>query len=313
MHHWVAMNARLSLAALVAAAGTLLSPTSARADAAGASESFGCFVLLGGTYEGFSLPSNAPALLVVDRSTSGLTATLDATLVSGETRTSLGMPAKDRHELLTLPLSSPAVGKHVVEVAVTCSTQPEGEQKLEVPFTVTEAVALPKTVGALSLAPKDRPTPSDMLRLELSEGMRAFQAAAKFELVVDGIKANEQYGPAPGGTRELYLNSGAVCVEDGALHREKRTVEVTVSAVIAGVADSPAPAKLDVTVDCGSIEWTEGTTPGEEPPPSSTPPGGEGSSSASGCSAAPKGAKSPVAIVALALVGLAAMRRRRRA
>ena len=122
---------------------------------------------------------------------------------------------------------------------------------------------------------------------------------------MDGRVVGERYldmASASGAMFDVSVNTGEVCVEDGALHREKRTAEVTVSADIAGVADSPAPAKLSILVDCGAIQWTDGRAAGDDPPPS-----------AGGCSSAPSPVRAPVAPLVLALAGLAAMRRRRRA
>lgn len=307
------MRSRSSIVALLAAAGALLSPTSARADGAFASDvASSCVTLLAGASQPFSLPANAPALLVVDRTSAGLTSTVTATLISGATRTPLGAPVKDSHGLLTLPLSSPPVGKHAVEIAMVCSTQPDREEKSEIAFTVTDPVALPTQVGALTLVPKSPPTGSDTVRLEPTDGMRAFLAAARLQVSVAGVAADLRFGEDAARALEFAVNTGSVCVQDGALLRDKRTVEVTVSADIAGVADSPEAAKLDVEVDCGAIQWTDGLTAGGEPPPS-TPASGEGSSSSGGCSSAPSPERAPLVPVVLALAGLAAMRRRRRA
>ena len=121
-------------------------------------------------------------------------------------------------------------------------------------------------------------------------------------------------------TRRMSAPS-ARSVENGSLHREKRTVKVTVSADIAGVADSPASATLDVTVDCGAIRWTtaDDFNPAKPSAPT-TPPATDdlpttSTGSDGGCTAAPVGVLSgnAAALVAGAVAMLAGLRRRRRA
>lgn len=307
---------RLALAALSAG---LLSTTagSAFADQASglsAPEFQGCRVEIGAN--GMSLPANAPALLVNDLSRNAK-ATVSAELVSNDGRTPLGAPAPDAHGLLVVTLPTASVGAHTIATKVVCSDKsPESTQ--ETALTLTAPVELPTSVGTLTLRPNASPNGVDRIVLDASPGLRAFRSIAVVELFVDGVRAAG--GQRAGFSEELSVQTGRVCVENGALHREKRIVHVTLAAHLAGVADSPAPAAVDIPVDCGAIRWT--TDSDFEASSSSEPssPSEEGSqpsttaANANGCSAAPHGRMaggSAVLAAATTLALLAAFRRRR--
>jgi MYXO-CTERM domain-containing protein len=315
------MNLRArSCAAALVVAGLALYTESARADvAAGSRAAPTCTVSLGATQAAVTLPANAPALLVVDHTYGTTAPTIQAALVNGTTRTELTAQT-DAHGLwaLSLPSPSPAVGTYNVEIATSCRDLSD-EREIVTPLTLTEAVPFPTSVGTLVHVPSNPPTGEDTIRLEPTPGMRAFLAASQLELVVGGVRTGKSTFVSNTSTIELSVNVGDACIENGALHREKRVVKVSLEGAIAGVAESPAPASIDVPVDCGAIEWTSGWAVDDGASPSSpngTTPSSSPSSAQSsdgGCSAAPVGTRGDASLGAFALgaLGLVAMRRRR--
>ena len=262
-----------------------------------------------------SLPSNTPALLVNDASNQA-TATVSADLVSSDGRAAFGAPAKDTHGLMVVTLPKASAGSHTIETKVACSNgSPDATQ--ETPITLSAPVPLPTAVGTLTVRPNATPNGVDRIDLAASPELRAFRDVAIVELSVKGSSTVSQRG---GFSEEFVVNTGAACVENGALHREKRTVRVSLAAHLAGVAESPVAATLDVPVDCGAIRWTTAADfdgSGSKSPSSvvEPPSGGSGtSSSASGCSASPGGlASGSSAVFAATALALLAGRRRRRA
>jgi MYXO-CTERM domain-containing protein len=303
--------AALSVVGLSTAAG------SARADSfAGASAPVfvGCQVSLG--TDGMSLPSNAPALLVYDTSNQA-TATVSAELVSSTGRAPFGAPTADTHGLKIVSFPTASVGSHTIATKVACSNG-EADVTQETSLALTAPVDFPTSVGTLVVRPGATSTGTERIALEASPGLRAFKSIAIVELSINGSTSIS--GQRGGFSEEFSINTGSVCVENGALHREKRTVHVTLSAHIAGVAQSPAAATLDLPVDCGAIRWTsdsdfdgsKSTNPSSSEPDGSKGPGV--SSAASGCSAAPSSpmsGSSAVFAAATALALLASFRRRR--
>lgn len=268
-----------------------------------------------------TLPSNAVAVLVSDTSNQA-TATVSAELVTSDARVPLGAPTKDTHGLLVLALPNASVGAHTIASKVSCSNgTPETAQ--ETSLVLTAPVDFPTSVGTLALRPGESSSPGfEKIAFDASPGLRAFEPVVVVELSVNGVVnggvvARQQRG---GFDQELSIHTGSVCVENGALHREKRTVRVSLAAHIAGVAESPAAATLDIPVDCGAIHWTtaadfDGSKSSATPPSSSEATNaGTGRGSASGCSAAPSGrtsGSSAILAAATALALLASSRRRR--
>lgn len=263
-----------------------------------------------------TIPANAPALLVQD-SSNGATATVSAELVSADGRAPFSPPVKDTHGLLIAALPKVSVGSHTISSKVGCSNEsPETVQ--ETPLTVTERVELPTVVGTLAVRPSATPNGIEKIALDASPGLRAFRSVTVVDVSVNGVSLTGSLGRQGGFSEEFSLNTGSACIENGALHREKRTLRVSFAAHIAGVAQSPEPATLDITVDCGAIKWTtasdfdgSGSTPSSSEPDGSN--SGSSSSNASGCSAAPggltSGSSAVLSVSALAL--LAGLRRRR--
>lgn len=311
----MARSIRLALAAL-SAVGLSTLAGSALADSAGAAAPafVGCQVAIGAN--GMSIPANAPALLVIDSSQQA-TASVSAELISAEGRVPFGAPTKDTHGLLVVALPKASVGPHTITTKVVCSnSQPESVQ--ETSLALTAAVEFPTAVGTLTVRPNAKPTATETIILDASPGLRAFKSVAVVELSVNG--AVNVVGQRGGFSEEFSVNTGSACVENGALHREKRTVRVILSAHLAGVAQSPAPATLDVPVDCGAIHWTTDADfdGSNSSTPSTSEPGdsknGTGGSRASSCSATPGGLMSGgsgVFAAATALALLASLRRRR--
>jgi MYXO-CTERM domain-containing protein len=318
------LRARSCAVALIVTAGVALYTESAHADAAaGAPMQTQCNVALAASPSTVVLPANAPALLAVERVYGATSPTIDAAFVDGATRTDL-TAGKDSHGLLTLALPSPssAPGSYSVEVVTSCPAVPE-EQKLVTALTLTAPVAFPTSVGTLVHVPSDPPSGVDKVRLEPTEGMRAFLPAAQLDLVVGGVKSGSLTFVNAQSAIELQVNTGDACIENGALHRDKRIVKVTLDGAIAGVADSPASASLEVSVDCGAIKWTSGVVPpGVDGEPATTGANGvvtptqeASSSDGGGCSTSPIGTQhSGPGLIALAMggLGLVAMRRRRK-
>lgn len=312
------LRARSCAAALVTV-GIALYTESAHADAAaGARAAPTCSVALAAfPAAGVTLPANAPALLVVDRS-EGNSPSLQASLVQGAMRTQLAATT-DAHGLWTLPIAGASAGAYSVEIATSCETLSD-EQSSVTQLTLTDPVAFPTSVGTLALVPRTPPTGVDTVRLQPTDSMRAFMPATQLEVVVAGATTAKSTFVNATAPIELAVHTGEACVENGALHREKRTVKVSVAAAIAGLAESPAPASLDVEIDCGAIEWTSGLdldgdakTPGRATE-TTTSSSSASSNDAGGCSASPVGTRgSGLGLGALLGVGLGlvALRRRR--
>jgi MYXO-CTERM domain-containing protein len=314
------LRARSCAAALVIA-GVALYTQPAHADAAGA-ESMArasCTVTLGPSPNGVTLPANAPALLVVDQTNDP---TFDpiikqAELVNGTARTGLSV-VTDSHGLWTLALPEPSLsaGKYSVEIATSC---PQYSEELNVvsAVTLTAPVALPTSVGTLSHVPSDPPTGLDTIRFEPTPGMRAFMPAAQLSIYANDAKSTASGFGNSTAPMEFQVTVGSACVENGALHREKRIVKVRLEGAIAGVADSPASASIDVPVDCGAIKWTSGlgfdANGGATPTPTNGTTPTTASSSDSGCSASPVSHGGGASLLSFALggLGLVALRRRR--
>lgn len=258
-----------------------------------------------------TLPSNAPALLLVDRGE----LTVEASLTSGATKTPL-TATRDTNGLLTLPLPASTAGSYSVEGAASC-TQGSYRDAFEAALTLTAPVALPSSVGSLVHVPKETPNGLDVVRLVPTPEMAAYFPASKVTLTVDRATTTLPLGAnGPNQSLELTVHTGDVCIQDGVLYRDARVAKVSVEAFVAGVSERPLAATLEVQVDCGAIRWTEGggaANPTAGPALSETE--AQGSSSASGCSAAPRKTSggAPVAALALALGLVAHARRRRRA
>jgi hypothetical protein len=304
--------AALSTLALSTTAGSALADAAA---GAAAPEFVGCNVAFG--IDGMSRPSNAPALLVNDRSNRA-TATASAELVSTDGRAPLGAPAKDTHGLLVATLPTSTVGSHKIATKVVCSDgSPESAQ--ETSLLLTAPVEFPTAVGTLTVRPSTTATGVETVAFEASPGVRAFASVVALQLSVNGKAGLTSQGN--GLSEQFSVNTGSVCVENGALHREKRTVSISLAAHIAGVAQSPTAATLDIPVDCGAIKWTNASDfdGSKTPASSSSEPLGstDGTtpvSSTSGCSAAPNGLMSGgsgIFAAATALALLAGLRRRR--
>jgi len=307
----VASLAALSSLAVVTAAGS----AHAESSAAGAMQQ-GCFVstVAGGT----RLPSNAPAVFLDDRS-QGATATVSAELISGETRTPLVGPVKDAHGITVLQLAGATAGNHTIAATVACSAG-NNDASFQTHIVLEEPVAFPKSVGTLRLRPTPAPaTGTEVIVLEPSAELRAFGPISILTLEVGGkISTTARDFFQAGSVGELRAPVGAACVENGALLRERRRIEVSVHAVVAGLGEAPAPATLDVDVDCGAIKWTSAT---QDLDPVTTETGSgstEGtpvSAGAGGCSAAggvtTAGATSGATALLAGILVLARRRRRR--
>lgn len=283
------------------------------ADAAAPAQ--GCFVST--VAEGTTLPANAPALVVDERSY-GATAAISAELVSGDVRVPLVGPTKDTHGITILELANPSQGDHTIALNVECTRgEDTRSESSETSLVLTAPVAFPTNVGTLRLVPKEgAPDGTERVALEPSAELAAFGPIAFVSLKVGDVSQPALRNPFGAATVELRAPVGTACVENGALLREKRTVAVTVSAIIAGLAESPAPATLDVEVDCGAIAWTsmaEGSEGSVAPTPNGAASETSGGSGAGGCSASSRGPGS--ATNAAAAVGgfvmLAGLRRRR--
>lgn len=291
----------------------------AQADSAGAMAPAMCGLNVASSSQGLRVPANAPALLVLSRS--GNATAKDPALVLGETRTPLGAQVTDANGLLTLPLPELAPGTYSLEYGATCTDLQGGEEPRKVPLELTAPSPFPTSVGALAFTPAAKPTGRETVLLTPSPELRAFAAVAALEVTIDGGEPKRFLGleQAVGSAEpmELPIATGDACIVDGALHRNKLVLQVSVGAVLAGRAERPAPATVAVPVDCGAIKWTDrqltgengGTTPSEEEGALSTPSSeaSESETSAS-CSAAPAGrAGGATSFGALGLAGVAAL------
>lgn len=265
--------------------------------------------------DGTSLPANTPAMFLMAHATSA-TATVSAELVTGSTRAAFVGPVKDAHDhdILRFPLASE--GSHKLVTKLACSVG--SDRTIERSITLTAPVAFPKTVGTLTVEPSPSVNGYRAIVLRPTPELRAFAPVSKMKLFVNGQE--EAYGLTLEQTvPELHVTvpTGRACFENGALLRDKRTAKLSVSADIAGVAESPAAATLDVDVDCGAIQWT--TEPGglADGTPSTTAAadgtGTTGGDDDGGCSASPSrsfpGSTTVLALGAAAV--LAGLRRRR--
>lgn len=313
---------------IVSAASLLAIASPARADAAaGASRAASCEARLGGMIQagpqpGIKLPSNAPALLVIDPQPNdySMPATVTAELLNGDTKVPFQAPSRDANGINRLTLPTNAVGTHRISVQATCNggyTTGPTELSLE----LGGAVPFPTSVGTLTATPvAGPPTGVTTFDLEPATNVREFLPVIQFWTTIDGEKAVATGGAVSAAKLSFTVKTGAVCVENGALHREKRNVKLGVAAAIAGVDKPLQEATVDITVDCGAIKWTRESDFENEPTDGTTPtttPGAQGSSTASGCSAAPLSVNAATSatggsFAALGLAALVVARRRRR-
>jgi MYXO-CTERM domain-containing protein len=302
---------RLALVAASSVFAVSASAEPASADAAGASFR-GCAVQIGE----LSVPSNAPALVVHDTS-AGATATVSAELITEGGPIALGAPTKEASGMTIMSLPSVPAGSYEVSTTVRCSDgTPETVQTSS--LTLTAPVAFPSDVGTLGVRPNPSPTGTDTIELTPSAGLRAFRQVAVLRMSVNDqspLAGSSATTTGVGAPITFTAPTGSVCVENGALHREKRTMRVTIAASIAGVAEYPRAATIEVPVDCGAITWTGNAFgPGSPAMPIEGDASGTPSSGAGGCSAVPVGrlgtGHAALAAIALALVG--SYRRRRR-
>lgn len=317
------MSRLLRLTLATVSAGVLATTTTAvaHADAAfGAPAPPVCQVNVGQDASGvIKLPGNAVALLVTDVSNAGTRATVTADLFDTSTRIPLGASKTDANGLTILEIPSGTKGSYTVDVDADCgpSIQPPPNEKDPQLVLDTAAVEIPTSVGSISVRPSSKPGPQESIALDLSEGLRAFLPAAVLEMTVNERPAVKITKANLGTDNTINAQTGFVCVENGVLHREKRTVKITVTAKIAGVTQLPAPATVDVTVDCGAIQWTSGV-PGTTPDgtTTTTTPSGSTTTTTGGCAAAPIAPGSTPAGAAFAAIALGAvvvLVRRRRA
>lgn len=310
----------VALAMFASLAVTGVATTAHAAAAAGASQAAGCFVEI--SPQQGSLPSNAPALIVMDRS-AGATATVTAELVSADGRVALVGPTKDAHGITIVQLASPVAGNYTIATKVACTTGGD-DRTTDTPLVLTAPVTFPSNVGTLAVRPTSPAQAGvDEIVLDATPELRAFLPVSVFKMSVNGAGATSVVPTNVAGNTGLTLSAhtGGVCVENGSLHREKRTVKVTVSADIAGLAESPAPATLDVTVDCGAIRWTSDSDYNKVTPGGSTPGTSSGSNpnntstGTGGCTAAPGMLSTTAANAGALMVGMlavvAGLRRRR--
>lgn len=316
----MARFARLA-AGILSAAALVVVASPARADsAAGASRAASCEARIGGlTATGVQIPSNAPALLLIDPQPYdyALPSTVSAELVTTDKRVPFAAPARDANGINALTLPSLSEGSYRISVTANCSGYTPSPA--EVPLVLTGAVPLPTAVGKLVEIPQNPPTGVTNFELEPGTNVRAFLPVIQFWTTIDGVKAAATAGAPSTSPISFSAKTGQVCVENGALHREKRTVKVSVGAAIAGVAQPLADATVDVTVDCGAIKWTKASDFANEEDgttTTTTTPAPGGSSSTGGCSASPS-ARTSAATALFVVAGLGALvavrRRRRRA
>ncbi|MBS2012652.1 MAG: hypothetical protein JST00_07195 [Deltaproteobacteria bacterium] len=260
-----------------------------------------------------TLPSNAPAILVTDTSTGGrpkITASL--VKASGE-RIALGAPKPDANGLSVLAIPPSTTGAFTLDLEAECETYAINQIKdLQIELGAA-SVPPPTTVGTLSVLASGKANARETIVLEPSEGMRAFLPAAVLSFSVGGLPAQ----PVKAGTvpNSFTAPVGQACVENGVLLREKRTLKVSMSARIAGVAQLPEPATMDLTVDCGAIQWTDGIPDDGTEPPGGTTGGAGTTTTTGGCAAspvAPNGALPGAALAAVAIGAVVARMRRRR-
>lgn len=322
-----------SLAVGIVSAFSLLAVASpARADAnavgAGASMAANCEARIGGLYQyggvapnglPLALPSNAPALLLVDAQPNSyeMASTVTAELLDGDRKIAFDAPTRDSNGLNRLVLPTNAIGTHRISVDAKCGPGSYSTGPKEISLEIGGPVPFPTSVGALMQTPQaGPPTGITTFDLEPATNVRAFLPVIQFWSDIDGTKAVAIAGASSTAKLQITVKTGAVCVENGALIRDKRNVKLRVGGAIAGVEKTLDEASVDISVDCGAIKWTRESDFGNEATDGTNtgaPSGGQ-TTSTGGCSAAP-GLASSATTASFAALGLAALvvaRRRRR-
>lgn len=208
-----------------------------------------------------TIPANLPALVVLDRSTVGLSASV-------EPRTTDVAAAPDpRFPKITLlsPAAPPfATGPLALPYTVVCS---DGGRKDAVTAgpTFGPAVALPAQIGAAGAAGAPSANGEVSYPVTLTDSATAFVDTTSFEVLSDGRSLGVQgYGVAAQGVsaksnvldvgiwqQRVYLGGtlvGDVSLCKGSTGKETHALELR--AHVAGAAADPAPLSFPVEVDC---------------------------------------------------------------
>ncbi|MBS2017529.1 MAG: hypothetical protein JST00_31900 [Deltaproteobacteria bacterium] len=319
---------RLAVATL-AAASLASFGTAARADAAaGAAAAPACQAYVAGTRgntgpSAIQVPANAPALLLQELygyEPKWITASAEL-VIDTEKTTPIAPAARDANGLPILPLWTKDPGKYRVRITPDCGSQ-YGSYKVpsEAQIEIVAASPLPTRLGTIREAPSATTTPTPGMAtfvLEPSAEARPFMPVIRVEATLNGAKGQTLSGPSLTSDIQITLNTGSVCVENGALLRDKKSVRIDLDGAIAGIAEKLAPATLETTVDCGAIKWTKESDFGDDDGTTTTPSTGApagSTTSAGGCSAAP-GHHASTALGAAgfaAALALVVSRRRRR-
>ena len=266
-----------------------------------------------------SIPANAPALVVLDESSSGLTSTVTSNAFSPATSAFTSRPDPRSNNTLYLPSGElPETSMATFRVNARCSQGPVFQAESR--FTVVAAAPLPTKAGKVEVISGDKR--GVHLGFRPSAELAPFVAVTMLEIGTKGKILPERTIPyglfvdAKGRAESQFPLSRGSADTDFCAPNEtsKKTIRLEVQAHVAGAATDPPPISVDVPIDCS------------EPPTASTPtptvtdagvdePGATNASNvnATGCSATASG---PLGGGPLALVGLgacvAALRRRKR-
>jgi MYXO-CTERM domain-containing protein len=239
----------------------------------------------------------------------------------------------DGSAYLIKPAASLRPGRYEVRKYDLCSYYTP-TQKIASSVTVSEAVALPTTIGALAtdvqpVAQLPDPTPTCRPALtyigyvlDLSPEMAAYEEVARYTISYKGNTYDVPYGISNANGRRLQLYAYDYCYSSG----DTIEGEVTITGHVAGATSDPAPLKFQLSVKCPAFDLpvcsvlVDGAAvPGAvvdagAPPytsnPDAAPDAGPGVSSGGGCQVSPSSARSS-GLWLLFLLGAFARARRR--
>ncbi len=312
--------------ALLSCLTFFLTPSAAHAESAVPPPA--CSVEILPTRSARTIPQNLPALVVLDRSTVGLSASVEPK--TGDVSASPD-PRFPKVTLLT-PAAPFPVGALALPYTVSCSDGTQKDGATTGP-TFGAAVALPTQIGAVGAPGAPSSTGEVDYPITLTPSAAAFVDTTSFEALADGRSLGVLgYGVAAQGVsgsgaiaagvwqKRLYLGGtlvGDVSLCAGSTSRETHAIELR--AHVAGAATDPAPLSFSVEVDCGApADNPQGPQPdGGKADGGYLPDGGGDDRGASGdgggCNASGAGGLGGVGLVfAIGALGVVVAKRRRR-
>jgi hypothetical protein len=224
---------------------------------------------------GQRVPSNAPALVALDRSDPGATATFAGATLEPTSTATFTLRADPRLGGATLVVPSAPLAdrtSYSLTVDVDCSTGRKAP--LVTSFFTTDATPLPTESGSATARPSGLNDGITYVDIVPTPELEAYLAVTMFEVAVGG----DAWGTLPydgirreqGGVRRIWMSGARVggstafrsLCEPGDDRIKTEAVEVRPH--VAGAARDPEPIRVDVPIDCTkNAALPDGDGPGD--------------------------------------------------